>query len=78
VSEDLFDIYPGYDGVNPNDNPVCNRKITASSGGKSVTVTVVDRCTGCAETSLDFSPAAFDELADPSVGRIDITWVWAS
>ena len=43
--------------------------------GKSVTVEVVDRCAGCAEYDLDFSPAAFDQLADPSVGRIyGVTW----
>jgi hypothetical protein len=39
------------------------------SGGNSVTVTVVDRCEGCAEYDLDFSPAAFDVLASESVGR---------
>lgn len=45
--------------------------------GKTVTVTITDRCTGCALTSLDFSPAAFDELADPSVGRLyGIEWEW--
>ncbi|KAE9411034.1 Dag7 protein [Gymnopus androsaceus JB14] len=78
VSEALFDIYPGYNGVNPNSNPVCGRQITASYQGKSVTVTVTDRCTGCDETSLDFSPSAFSTLADQSLGRIDITWEWAS
>ena len=38
--------------------------------GKSVTVAVRDRCTGCAFNDLDFSPAAFDKLASRSVGRI--------
>lgn len=46
--------------------------------GKSVEVTVTDRCTGCAETDLDFSPSAFDQLADETVGRISgMTWVWS-
>jgi hypothetical protein len=77
VSHLLFDTFPGYNGVNPNDNPVCNRKVTATYQGKSVTVAITDRCTGCNTTSLDFSPAAFDELADPSIGRIfGMTWVW--
>ena len=31
---------------------------------------------GCAYNDLDFSPAAFDKLADESLGRIDITWEW--
>jgi hypothetical protein len=77
VSEVLFDNYPGYDGVNPNTNPVCNKQITAFYQGKSVTVTVTDRCTACDETSLDFSPSAFSQLADQSLGRIDITWNWS-
>ncbi|CDO73236.1 hypothetical protein BN946_scf185007.g291 [Trametes cinnabarina] len=64
--------------VNPNDNPVCGRKITATYQGKSVTVAVTDRCTGCALTDLDFSPSAFSELADFDVGRLHgMTWVWA-
>ncbi|KAG8219872.1 RlpA-like double-psi beta-barrel-protein domain-containing protein-containing protein [Butyriboletus roseoflavus] len=67
----------GYDGVNPNSNPVCGKSITASYQGKSVTVTVTDRCTGCSLTDLDFSPNAFDTLAAASVGRISINWVWA-
>ncbi|KAH9837114.1 RlpA-like double-psi beta-barrel-protein domain-containing protein-containing protein [Rhodofomes roseus] len=77
VSEDLFDNYPGYDGVNPNNNPVCNKQIIATYGGKSITVTVTDRCTGCNATSIDFTPTAFSQLADQSLGRIHLTWVWA-
>ncbi|KAH9922477.1 RlpA-like double-psi beta-barrel-protein domain-containing protein-containing protein [Fomitopsis serialis] len=78
VSENLFDNYPGYTGANPNDNPVCNKQITASYNGKSVTVTVTDRCTGCDTTSLDFSPSAFQQLADLSVGRLHgMTWDWS-
>ena len=46
--------------------------------GKSVTITVTDRCAACALTDLDFAPSAFDILADPSVGRIsNMTWFWA-
>ncbi|KAF9229362.1 hypothetical protein BS17DRAFT_771340 [Gyrodon lividus] len=77
VSHLLFDAYPGYDGVNPNDNPVCGKWVTATSGSSSVSVQITDRCTGCAITDLDFSPFGFDALADPSVGRIPITWVWS-
>ncbi|ETW75344.1 Non-catalytic module family EXPN protein [Heterobasidion irregulare TC 32-1] len=60
--------------ANPNLNPLCGKRITANFQGKSVTATVVDRCPGCAVNDLDFSPAAFDALADPSLGRIDISW----
>lgn len=76
VSHLLFDVFPGYDGVNPNNNPVCGRKIKVNYQGVSIVVTVTDRCTGCKLTDLDFSPAAFKNLANPSVGRIDLEWVW--
>ncbi|KAI8980645.1 RlpA-like double-psi beta-barrel-protein domain-containing protein-containing protein [Trametes punicea] len=77
VSHLLYDAYPGYNGVNPNDNPVCGRKIRATYQGKSVDVVVEDRCVGCAEDDLDFSPTAFSQLADLSVGRLHgMTWVW--
>jgi len=72
----LFDIFPGATG-NPNLNPICGKTVTASRGGKSVTVRIVDRCAGCEGMfDLDFSPAAFDALADPNLGRVDITWEW--
>jgi len=77
VSHLLFDTYPGYDGGNPNNNPVCGRKVTASYQGNSVTVTITDRCTGCAITDLDFSPAAYDQLGPVSAGRLHgMTWHW--
>ncbi|KAG6911905.1 hypothetical protein DXG01_000152 [Tephrocybe rancida] len=77
VSHSLFDNYPGYDGVNPNKNPMCGRKVLVTYGGATVTVALTDRCTGCATTDLDFSPAAFLKLAAFDVGRIPtIHWVW--
>ena len=46
-----------------------------TDNGKSVTVTVVDRCVGCAEYDLDFSPSAFGQLASLSVGRLNnVQW----
>lgn len=78
VSEDLYDSYPGAT-ANPNLNPICGRNILVTFNGKSVTVPVKDRCTGCAALSLDFSPAAFNMLSDPSVGRIhNIQWKFIS
>ncbi|EIW76616.1 plant expansin, partial [Coniophora puteana RWD-64-598 SS2] len=77
VSEQLYDTYPGYTGTNPNNNPVCGKKIQATYQGKSVTVTVTDRCTGCTLTDLDFSQGAFDKLAAESAGRLHgVTWTW--
>ncbi|THV04868.1 hypothetical protein K435DRAFT_648418, partial [Dendrothele bispora CBS 962.96] len=77
VSHLLFDAFPGYNGVNPNSNPVCGKKVKATYQGKSTTVTITDRCEGCAITDLDFSPSAFSDLADFGVGRLSgMTWVW--
>jgi len=50
---------------NPNQNLLCSRKIkcTRPDKGTNVIVEVLDMCPGCGEDDLDFSPAAFDELA---------------
>ncbi|KAI0094743.1 RlpA-like double-psi beta-barrel-protein domain-containing protein-containing protein [Irpex rosettiformis] len=73
VSHILYDQHAN--GANPNNNALCNKKATATYKGKSVTVTITDRCTGCAEYDLDFSPSAFSQLADQSIGRIyGMTW----
>jgi hypothetical protein len=76
VSHLLFDTFPGWDGQNPNKNPMCGRQVRASRGDKSVVVTLVDRCTGCQVDDLDFSPHAYNVLGKPEEGRIKITWVW--
>lgn len=77
VSHLLFDGFDGYTGGDPNNNPVCNKKIKATYQGKSVTVTVTDRCVGCAMYDLDFAPSAFDQLADEALGRLKgMTWEW--
>jgi len=72
----LFDHFPGYDGVNPNKNPVCGRMIQINYQGKSVTVKVEDRCTGCKYNDIDMTTSAFGTIADASLGRIPITWEW--
>lgn len=57
------------------DNPHCGKKITVYRDGKSVDVTIVDRCAGCENMhSVDLSPIAFDVLGNPAEGRIPITW----
>ncbi|KAJ3805711.1 RlpA-like double-psi beta-barrel-protein domain-containing protein-containing protein [Lentinula aff. lateritia] len=74
-----FDSYPGAT-ANPNTNPICGKKVTASYGGHSVTVEIVDRCVGCAgEYDLDLSSTAFSELAPLSVGRLTgVTWEYVA
>ncbi|THU90164.1 hypothetical protein K435DRAFT_676481 [Dendrothele bispora CBS 962.96] len=72
VAHEFFD---GYAAGNPNKNPICNKQIDVTYQGKSVTVTVVDRCEGCKGYDLDFSPTAFDHLASRDLGRIQgISW----
>ncbi|KIM72472.1 hypothetical protein PILCRDRAFT_740461 [Piloderma croceum F 1598] len=70
VAAGTFDNYPGATS-NPNNNPICGKQIKVNYQGKSVTVTVVDRCAGCAGAAdLDLSPTAFSQLANESVGRL--------
>lgn len=69
-------------GSDPNQNPLCGRKIRAQrvneKTGKQVSIdlTVVDRCTGCQPTDIDVSPAMFSKMADPDLGRVLVTWAW--
>ncbi|KAI0645357.1 RlpA-like double-psi beta-barrel-protein domain-containing protein-containing protein [Trametes meyenii] len=52
----------------------CGRRIAVHYQGKSVDATVEDRCPGCGSGSIDLSPAAFQQLAPLSAGRIQVTW----
>ena len=70
VAHGTFDSYPGA-GPNPNTNPMCGQKLKVTYGGKSVVVTVVDRCADCdGAANVDLSPRAFSVLADQSAGRL--------
>ncbi|KAI8992737.1 RlpA-like double-psi beta-barrel-protein domain-containing protein-containing protein [Trametes punicea] len=75
VDAQTFDTFPGATG-NPNTNPICNKQLTATTtDGKSVTLTVTDRCAGCGPGSIDLTPTAFQQLAPLSVGRLHgVTW----
>ncbi|KAJ7223509.1 plant expansin [Mycena pura] len=77
VGHGLFDSYPGAT-ANPNLNPICGKKLKASYNGKSVTVTVEDRCAGCAGADdLDFAQAAWTELGQTESTRIHgVKWEW--
>lgn len=69
-----------YDEGGLNDEAVsghCGKHIKASYKGKSVNVKVVDACASCSKYDLDFSPAAFKELADLDIGELQVTWEWA-
>ncbi|KAI9227586.1 MAG: RlpA-like double-psi beta-barrel-protein domain-containing protein-containing protein, partial [Piptocephalis tieghemiana] len=68
VSGDLY-------GNNPNTSPFCKKKARVSAGGKSITVTLVDKCPGCESTSLDLSSTAFVKLFNSTdAGKVPIKW----
>jgi len=76
ISHTLMDAAGGSNG-----NPLCGKQIkaTASDTGKSVTVSVKDRCVGCAEGDLDFTETGFEQLGHAlGDGRFDITWSYVS
>ncbi|KAJ6605337.1 plant expansin [Mycena vulgaris] len=77
VSHGVFDSFPGAT-LNPNQNPICGKKLKATYGQKSVTVAVEDRCPGCAGAAdLDFTEAGFKQLAPLAQGRIHgVKWEW--
>ncbi|KAM7219002.1 RlpA-like double-psi beta-barrel-containing domain containing protein, partial [Rhypophila decipiens] len=53
---------------NPNLAPVCNRKMRVNYQGRSIVLTVVDKCPSCPPNGLDLTPAAWRQL----VGSTDL------
>ncbi|CAG8486873.1 1255_t:CDS:2 [Ambispora gerdemannii] len=64
--------------INPNNNPICGSVARVTGPKGSVTVTIVDLCPECLFGSLDLSPAAFNQIADQSAGRVPISWEFTS
>lgn len=64
--------------ANPNDSPVCGKKIRVHGpNGNSVVATVADRCAGCAPGDVDVTPVVFLELGyEQAVGRVDVSWTF--
>ncbi|KAL2118847.1 hypothetical protein VTJ04DRAFT_5806 [Mycothermus thermophilus] len=60
----------------PSKNPRCGNILRVTYGGKSVDVTIVDRCEGCVRGGINLSPAAFGKLANLDVGVIYADWRW--
>ncbi len=52
----------------------CGRCAEASGPNGSVTVRIVDRCPECKPGDIDFSPQAFERIAEMRAGRVPITW----
>ncbi|KIV95035.1 hypothetical protein PV10_02742 [Exophiala mesophila] len=63
-------------GSNPNNNPLCGKKIRARRSNRSVDLTVVDRCTGCEPTDIDVTVNIFATLAEVEQGRVSVEWNW--
>jgi len=74
VSHTIFDAVSV--SSNPNANPLCGKKIRASRNGKSVDLTVVDRCTGCQPKDIDVTRSVFGNLASIDEGRVPVQWSW--
>ncbi|KAL1956167.1 hypothetical protein VTO42DRAFT_7602 [Malbranchea cinnamomea] len=74
VSKDLYDAASV--SANPNDNPLCGLRLRLKREGKSVDVTVVDRCVGCKPTDIDVSRGVFERLAMLDQGRVLVEWAW--
>jgi len=74
VSHFVFDAVSV--GSNPNANPLCGKKIRARRNGKSIDLTVVDRCVGCQATDIDTTRSVFADLANIDDGRVPVSWSW--
>jgi hypothetical protein len=65
----------GLMGALSNDNPYCGKTITIEYNGKRIVATVVDKCMGCYDYSIDLSIDAFNSLGiDLKIGRVTGTW----
>jgi len=62
--------------LSPGKNPYCGKKIAAtlSATGKTVTVTIVDKCAGCNDESLDFSGGAWDDIINRAAPFEGLRW----
>jgi expansin (peptidoglycan-binding protein) len=52
----------------------CGAWVEATGPKGKVTVQIVDRCPECAIGDIDFSPQAFDTIANHADGRVPISW----
>lgn len=53
---------------------LCGACLEVAGPEGTTTVIVDDECPGCAANDLDLSEAAFNDIADASVGRVAISW----
>lgn len=62
-------------GPQSNGNPMCNKKVAVSYGGKTLTATCRDKCMGCEADAIDGSEKLFVDLfGSLGVGRGKVQW----
>ncbi|EWC46822.1 hypothetical protein DRE_03834 [Drechslerella stenobrocha 248] len=70
------------DGGNPNNNPLCGKKIIVYTdmSPEGVIFTVMDKCPGCPdENDLDICKGPFlKQLGTEAEGRIQLRWQWVN
>ncbi|KAJ7478349.1 RlpA-like double-psi beta-barrel-protein domain-containing protein-containing protein, partial [Mycena latifolia] len=56
----------------------CGQDITVQYNGALINVVVADLCPGCAVDGIDLTLRAFETLADPDLGVIEVEWDFCS
>ncbi|MGK4585808.1 cysteine/serine endopeptidase inhibitor [Kitasatospora sp. HPMI-4] len=76
----LVAVSPAYwTTANSNNDPLCQGvSVQVTYNGATVTVPVADKCASCDPTHVDLSQPAFQQLADPSLGFVNVTWQFVS
>ncbi|MER6399859.1 cysteine/serine endopeptidase inhibitor [Kitasatospora sp. NPDC001603] len=60
---------------NPNNDRLCRGVwVRVTYQGRTITVPVADKCPSCDSSHIDLSLPAFQQLADPNVGVINVQW----
>ncbi|KFH41751.1 hypothetical protein ACRE_075360 [Hapsidospora chrysogenum ATCC 11550] len=55
----------------------CGKRVRVRGPAGQATITIVDRCDGCAHDDLDLSPAAFRQaIGDLGIGNTQAEWEW--
>ncbi|RDB20661.1 hypothetical protein Hypma_012246 [Hypsizygus marmoreus] len=74
VSSTFFNTFPGAT-PNPNNNPICTRKLLITSGAKNVTASIVDLFVEDAPFDVGLSPAGFVTFAPLDDGIVpNVFW----
>jgi expansin (peptidoglycan-binding protein) len=67
-------LFAAINHVDYQGSSTCGAYVRATGPDGTVTVQIVDQCPECPAGDLDFSPQAFDMIADLPDGRVPISW----